>query len=299
MASVADDEVSVHLYAQSIARVPMRGAAVTLRQTTRFPWQGAVAIAIGTDRSVPFALRLRIPEWSPSFTVTINGETVEATLDRGYLRLSRMWSDGDHVLLSLAMPASRLHARPDLVFDLGRVALRRGPFIYCVEEEDAGGDVERLVIDRTADIGDYFVADLLGGVSVLNVAAWTVDETGWGDDLYRNTAPVQRRISARAIPYPVLGSSHLPAAWRCGCVTIPQVELWLARGQLLPASSATHQGPGTEERPGPLTLARNPIDSPTGHRASTDRDWRLQRSAAYRRSPSGSAPARKLAGEPG
>jgi len=75
------------------------------------------------------------------------------------------------------------------------------PFIYCVEEAHAGGDVERLVIDRTADIRGCFIGDLLGGVSVLNVAAWTVAETG-SDDLYRDIAPVQRRINARAVPYP-------------------------------------------------------------------------------------------------
>jgi DUF1680 family protein len=202
VASVADDEVSVHVYAQNTARVALRRASVTMRQTTRFPWNGAVTIAIGTDRPVTFALRLRIPDWSPSFTVTVNGETVEPMLDRGYLRLNRTWSDGDQVSLSLAMPASRLYARPDLVFDLGRVALRRGPFIYCVEEEDAGGDVERLVIDRAASIGDRFDADLLGGVSTLDVPAWTVSAPEWGDELYRDAAPVQRRINARALPYP-------------------------------------------------------------------------------------------------
>jgi DUF1680 family protein len=202
VASVADDEVSVHLYAQNTARVALQAASVTMRQTTRFPWDGAVAIAIGTDRPASFALRLRIPDWSPSFTVTVNGETVEHTLDRGYLRLNRTWSDGDQVSLSLAMPAARLYARPDLVFDLGRVALRRGPFIYCVEEEESGGDVERLVIDSAASIGDRFDADLLGGVSTLDVTAWTVGAPERGDDLYRDAPPVQRRINARAIPYP-------------------------------------------------------------------------------------------------
>jgi len=61
--------------------------------------------------------------------------------------------------------------------------------------------VERLVIDRTADIRGCFMGELLRGVSVLNVAAWTVAETG-DDDLYRNIAPVQRRINASAVSYP-------------------------------------------------------------------------------------------------
>jgi DUF1680 family protein len=202
VASVAGDEVSVHLYAQSTMAIALTSGSVTLRQTTRFPWDGGVGIAIGTDRPVAFALRLRIPDWSPSLVIAVNGETIEPPLDRGYLRLNRTWSDGDQVSLSLAMPASRLYARPDLVFDLGRMALRRGPFIYCVEEQDAGGDVERLVIDPAASIGDRFEAGLLGGVSTLDVAAWTVSEAEWGEGLYRNTAPAQSRLSTRAIPYP-------------------------------------------------------------------------------------------------
>jgi DUF1680 family protein len=151
---------------------------------------------------VPFALRLRIPDWSPLFTVTVNGQTIEHTIDRGYLRLNRTWNDGDQVELSLAMPASRLYARRDLVFDLGRVALRRGPLIYCVEEQDAGVDVERLVIDRAAGMEDHFVADLLGGVTTLNFTAWTENDAEWGDDLYRDAAPALKQLVARAIPYP-------------------------------------------------------------------------------------------------
>ena len=100
------------------------------------------------------------------------------------------------------MPASRLYARPDLVFDLSRVALRRGPFIYCVEEQDADVDVERLAIDRTAGIEDNFVADLPGGVTTLNFTAWTENDAEWDDDLYRDAAPALKRVEARAILYP-------------------------------------------------------------------------------------------------
>ena len=203
VASVAPGELSLHLYGQSRLTASVDGCDVELRQATRFPWDGDVEITIGTSRTAHFALRLRIPDWSTAFDVTVNGAAVAASpLDRGYLRIVRDWSSGDRVVLSLAMPVRRLSARPELVFDLGRVALQRGPFIYCVEEADAGGDVERLTLDGAAPIQVAYEPDLLGGVATLEVPAWTAGSHGWGEALYRDTAPERSRTTVRAIPYP-------------------------------------------------------------------------------------------------
>jgi uncharacterized protein len=184
--------------------LPFDGADVELRQTTQFPWDGGVAITIGMATPMRFALRLRIPDWCPSFHVSVNDETVAATaLDRGYPRIERDWAEGDRIRFALAMPARRLSARSELVFDLGRVALQRGPFIYCVEETNAGGDVERLMLDRAAPIAPAFELDLLGGIGTLRVPVWTAGSDDWGKALYRDAAPTPRRVNVRAIPYPL------------------------------------------------------------------------------------------------
>jgi DUF1680 family protein len=204
VASVATGELSLHLYGQSRLTASVDGNDVELRQATRFPWDGDVALTIGTSRPAHFALRLRIPDWSTTFGVTVNGAAVAASpLDRGYLRIERDWSPGDRVVLSLAMPVRRLSARPELVFDLGRVALQRGPFIYCVEEADAGGDVARLMLDGTAPIQVAYEPELLGGVGTLRVPVWTTGSQGWGEALYRDTPPERSRTIVRAIPYPL------------------------------------------------------------------------------------------------
>ena len=131
---------------------------------------------------------------------------------------SATWAPGDRVSLSLAMPVRRLSARPELAFDLGRVALQRGPFIYCVEEADAGGDVERLALDRSAPIGTRFEPDLLGGIGTLSVPARTVSDRGWGEQLYRDTAPELKPMTVRAIPYPLWahrGAGSMAVWLRC------------------------------------------------------------------------------------
>ena len=105
--------------------------------------------------------------------------------------------------LSLDMPVRQLSARPELTFDLGRVALQRGPFIYCVEEADTGMDVERFVVNAAQPIGVRYEPDLLGGVGSLEIPAWRVDDTGWGDELYRDRRPEPHPTKVRAIPYPL------------------------------------------------------------------------------------------------
>lgn len=203
VASVAPGELSLHLYGQSRLAAIIDGAEVTLRQATRFPWDGDVQITVEAARPVHFALRMRNPEWSSAFSVAVNGETVAPMLDRGYLRIERDWAPGDRVSLSLSMQVRRLSARPTLVFDIGRVALQRGPFIYCAEETDAGCDVERLMLDRSATIGTRFEPDLLGGVGTLQLPVVTASEQGWGDQLYRDTAPQLKPAIVRAVPYPL------------------------------------------------------------------------------------------------
>jgi uncharacterized protein len=202
-ASVAPGELSLHLYSQGRLTASVDGTDVALSQATRFPWDGEVAITIGVALPSHFALRLRVPDWAGSAGVTVNGAAAAPTRDRGYLRIERDWAPGDRVALSLAMPVRRLSARPELVFDLGRIALQRGPFIYCVEETDAGGDVERLTLDGTASVEHGYEPDLLGGIGTLLVPAWAESGQGWGDALYRDVAPERSATTVRAIPYPL------------------------------------------------------------------------------------------------
>ncbi len=187
VASVRPRELSLHLYGQGRLTATIDGAEVVLRQTTQFPWDGDVEITVDAARPVHFALRLRLPDWSNAAVAAVNGEAAATVLDRGYLRIERDWAPADRVSLSLAMPVRRLSARPDLAVDLGRVALQRGPLIYCVEAADAGGDVERLAVDATGSIGECYEPDLLGGIGTLTVPARIASDHGWGEQLYRDT----------------------------------------------------------------------------------------------------------------
>jgi DUF1680 family protein len=196
--------VYVNLFVGSRANLAVNGVKIALRQTTRYPWDGVVRLAVEPEQEAEFAVNVRLPAWCDGPQVQVNGK-VSAGLEkvRGYARLQRKWKRGDVVELSLPMPVQRLKAHPKVEADLGRVALQRGPLVYCLEAVDNQGHVRNLVIPPEAPISAQHRADLLGGVTVITGQALALYRTAWPDSLYlRSTSvPGATNLSFTAIPY--------------------------------------------------------------------------------------------------
>jgi uncharacterized protein len=128
--------VAIHLYGGFSASPTIQGKLVTIKETSDYPWSGAIRIAVDPESPSTLELKLRIPGWAKNATASVNGEPVALAPQRGYAAISRRWSAGDIVALDLPMPPERLYAHPNVSMDVSRVALRRGPLIYCVEEAD-------------------------------------------------------------------------------------------------------------------------------------------------------------------
>ncbi|MBZ9701949.1 MULTISPECIES: glycoside hydrolase family 127 protein [unclassified Mesorhizobium] len=201
--SLADDALAVHLYGDSTARFDIAGVPVALTQASRYPWDGAVAITIEPQAPVAFTLHLRVPAWSAGAALKVNGETVklEDVTSDGYAAIRRTWKKGDSVRLDLEMPIERLYANPQVRQDAGRVALSRGPLIYCVEATDNDGSLHRIALPRTASIEAHDEPDLLGGVVALSTTALADTDEGWQNGLYRTDPPAARQTRLTAIPY--------------------------------------------------------------------------------------------------
>jgi DUF1680 family protein len=204
-----DHEVAVHLYAASSARLDIGGAGLTLRQETRYPWGGEATIRLEMAQPLSFRLRLRIPGWCRSASVAVNGEPVDLTgvVERGYACLPavngqpRVWQPGDRITLNLAMPIERVYAHPDVSQDAGRVALQRGPLVYCLEQADNLAPVGRIALPGHAELAARFEPDLLGGVVAITGQALVADAADWPNDLYRPQRPALSPCTIKAIPY--------------------------------------------------------------------------------------------------
>ena len=202
------DALWVHLYANSEAVLHLEGQdPVHLRQSTRYPWDGAVGITVEGEGE--FSLMLRIPSWcAERAIVTVNRELSEVDLSPGsYLEIRRAWTSGDTVRLDLPMPVRLIESHPYVAENRGRVALMRGPLLYCVEAADNPDyDLRDLVLDGDTPSARY-APGLLDGIAVLEARGHTVEpDTDWNDLLYRTVRPDgnDRGDSTRtvvAIPY--------------------------------------------------------------------------------------------------
>ena len=138
----------------------------------------------------------------------------------GYATIHRRWSKGDVVTLTLPMPAERLYAHPNVRMDVGRVALRRGPLIYCVEEADNPGQpVQTLELDRAAPIEANERADLFGGVVTLEAPAKRLVPGDGTCALYSTTPPDAKDATLTALPY-YLWANREPGS----------MQVWIAEG---------------------------------------------------------------------
>ena len=204
--STSANDLWVHLFAGNTVEVELSGQKVRLRQDTHYPWDGVVRLTVETAQPVSFNLRVRLPGWCDKYSLAVNREMQPVGPDEnGYLQVSREWQNGDQVTYRMDMPIRPVWANPAVRQLQGRVALQRGPLVYCLEGVDHGG----IILDRIAldgeKIADGFSAeyrqDLLGGVVVLRGKGLLTADEGWGDDLYLSKPPAASEIDLLAVPY--------------------------------------------------------------------------------------------------
>ena len=195
--STAPGELTAHLYVQSDAHVQVDDGKVAVKQTSNYPWEGAISLAIDPETEAEFTLRLRIPGWCRSADLAVNGQRIDvkAVTERGYA-VRRRWQRGVKVTLSLAMPVERSYAHPDVHADQGRVALKRGPIVYCVEAVDTSVPPHLLKLPRDSAIKATLESDLLGGVTTLTGTAPRAPD----ESLYRTEPWPVEHVPFKAVP---------------------------------------------------------------------------------------------------
>jgi DUF1680 family protein len=186
--ATAPDKLFVNLYIGSTLRTRLGANEVVLRQTTRYPWDGAVRFSVENDAAAEFEVNLRVPAWcqadsgreelytpagrpaSGALVIKVNGQPQPLSVAGGYARLRRRWQRGDVIGLDMQMPPRRIAADPRVAATAGKVALSRGPLVYCLESIDNDGRVRNLSLPQDARVRTEYKPDLLGGVTVLRAS---------------------------------------------------------------------------------------------------------------------------------
>lgn len=212
MYATQGNELFVNLYAQSTAHLNIEGNKITLEQKSAFPWEGLVNFDVEPAKKGKFTLKLRIPGWAENTPVPgdlyrfadnqedkiilkINGKAIQASRENGYLLIERVWKKGDQVELFMPMPVRRILANEKVADDAGKMALQRGPIVYCIEGVDQHDKhIFNKIIPVNAKIKHAFNQNLLNGVVTLtgNAIEETVDA---------NQVKSQNAVPFMAIPY--------------------------------------------------------------------------------------------------
>ena len=204
--STSENGIWIHLYAKSTAKIKLGGNLVTLTQNTKYPWNGEIEITINPAEESAFSLYVRIPGWCKKADVKLNGKNLEGEILSGrYFEINRLWKKGDKVHLSLLMPIERIISHPLVMENNDRVALKRGPIVYCLEKTDNPGfDVWSIVLSDDTYLSAEWKPNLLGGVIVIRGEALAVNTEKFGEKLYLPKTDVKcetRRVKFTAIPY--------------------------------------------------------------------------------------------------
>ncbi len=168
------DTIYVNLFIGSTATIEkVAGTDVEMVQVTDYPWNGKVAVTVNPKEEKEFTVKVRSPRRNVSSlytetpdangitSISVNGEPVKPTLDKGYVVLTRKWKAGDKIEFELPMKVQRIKASEKIKADIGRVALRYGPMIYNIEDVDQ--DINQ-VLSPDSPLTTEWKADLFKAV---------------------------------------------------------------------------------------------------------------------------------------
>ena len=180
------DKIYINLFVTNEATIELEKGNVNIRQQTNYPWEGTVQITIDPEKQrKKFSLFIRIPGWAqnqpvPSdlyrflennnenATLKVNNEKIDFKMKHGYAQINRSWSKGDNIELNLPMPIRRIVAHDSVEADHGKVALQRGPIVFCAEWcDNEDGHVRNIVFPNESTLSSEFVNDMLNGIQII------------------------------------------------------------------------------------------------------------------------------------
>jgi DUF1680 family protein len=159
---VSDGEVYAHQYIAGGVALETPAGRLNLRLDTGYPYDGEMRFTLSEGR---YAMNLRIPGYANGrYEILVNGQPAEAPCVKGYARIERDWREGDLLTLRVDLTPRRVYADPRVRENTGRVALMRGPLVYCLEEADNGPLLSGVWLDAASSLDETWSADKLGGI---------------------------------------------------------------------------------------------------------------------------------------
>lgn len=182
--ATSKEGVYVNLFVDSETQIEMAASKVDIHQKTIYPWDGDIRIGISPEKRASFKVMIRIPGWVNSgplpgdlyhyvldqadekFTLKVNEEEIAFTVEKGYAIIDRLWAQGDEIYYHLPMPVKEVLAHTLVEDNRGKIALERGPVVYCVEAVD-NADFDRVVASGVSQFEVVAHPDFSGGIRAI------------------------------------------------------------------------------------------------------------------------------------
>jgi len=193
-----------HLYLGGNAEFECAGG-IRIACDANYPWEDTINYTVHpTNKSAEFSLALRIPAWSKTWDIAVNGLPYKPEVKNGYAYIMRNWQDGDKVSLTLCLEPRKIYSNTKVRENAGCVALMRGPLVYCIEECDNGDDLSALRLPRSsAVISEKLQHGIIGNIVTLKAEGVRMTSTG---TLYSGIPPKSEAAALYAVPYYTWGN---------------------------------------------------------------------------------------------
>lgn len=195
------DSLWLNLPVGAEIHVNMQGKEVCFRVESRMPWEGKLKVQAASREAAEGSLHIRVPEYAVNPVFTIDGRTVKPKIEKGYALFEEMWQN-QAITLEFAMEAHFVYANPNVRADAGRVAVVKGPLVYCLEEADNGKNLSGIFLDTGAGLKEDYREDLLGGAVEITARGKRVVKKEWEKEgLYRLTPVELEETEVKFVPY--------------------------------------------------------------------------------------------------
>ena len=209
--AVHNSDVYINLFMSNHSDLKVNGKTVELNQSTNYPWTGDVNLEVSPKSKQDFILKIRVPGWVQNevvpgnlysytdkktlgYTVKVNGKVVTSTIEKGYFSINRTWKKGDKVEVHFDMEARTVKPNPAVEADRGKIAVERGPVVYCAEWPDNDFNIFSIILNKKPVFKVETKKDLLYGINTIQTDAQSLSYDAQGK-------LVTKEVKLNMIPY--------------------------------------------------------------------------------------------------
>lgn len=195
-----NNTIYVNLFIANETTVDLDNKTMKIKVITNFPNESNIKMKVSSKENDNVTIAIRIPDYAEDFNITLNGKIYDFETKRGYAFITSKFND-DIIEIKFNSPVRFVYSNPLVRCDFGKVAIMKGPLVYCLEEVDNGNNLSAMMIDTSSQIEEVY-DDLLGGTTLVYVQGKKVESKNWNSEkLYLTEKPTLKDVKLKAIPY--------------------------------------------------------------------------------------------------